>query len=279
MHRFTLGDFELTAVSDGLYRLDGGAFFGVIPKVMWGKKVQADAENYVPVGLNSVVVRTGKQIILIETGIGNKLPERLIKIFGQPARLLDNLAAAGFAPEDIDIVVNTHLHFDHCGWNTMQKGNSIVPTFPNAKYYAPEGEWQHGRLQNERDAISYMSDNYDPLIKTGQMQLLQGDREIIPGVSVKVFPGHTQTMQAVILESRGQTACYVSDLIPTTAHLDLTWGMAFDLFPLQTIESRKRYYAQSIPEKWLTMFTHDPNVPWAYVEKGERGKMATRAAA
>jgi glyoxylase-like metal-dependent hydrolase (beta-lactamase superfamily II) len=279
MHRLTLGDFELTAVSDGLYRLDGGAFFGVIPKVMWGKKVKADAENYVPVGLNSVVVRTGKQTILIETGIGNKLPERLINIFGQPAQLLDNLAAAGFAPEDIDIVINTHLHFDHCGWNTMQKGNSIVPTFPNAKYYAPEGEWQHGRLQTERDAISYMSDNYDPLIKTGQMQLLQGDREIIPGVSVKVFPGHTQTMQAVILQNRGQTACYVSDLIPTTAHLDLTWGMAFDLFPLQTIESRKRYYAQSISEKWLTMFTHDPNTPWAYVEKGERGKMAARAAA
>src|SRR5580704_329910 len=255
MHRFTLGDFELTAVSDGLYRLDGGAFFGVIPKVMWAKKVKADAENYVPVGLNSVVVRAGKQTIL-----------------------LDNLAAAGFAPEDIDIVINTHLHFDHCGWNTMQKVNSIVPTFPNAKYYAPEGEWQHGRLQNERDAISYMSDNYDPLIKTGQMQLLQGDREIIPGVSVKVFPGHTQTMQAVILQSRGQTACYVSDLIPTIAHLDLTWGMAFDLFPLQTIESRKRYYAQSIPERWLTMFTHDPNTPWAYVERDDRGKMMTRVA-
>jgi len=278
MHRLTLGDFELIAVPDGLYRLDGGTFFGVIPKVMWGKKVKADAENYVPVGLNSVVVRTGKQTILIETGIGNKLPERLIKIFGQPAKLLDNLAAADVSPEDIDIVINTHLHFDHCGWNTMLEHGKVVPTFPKAKYYAPEGEWQHGRLQLERDAISYMSDNYDPLIKTAQMELLQGDREIVPGVSVKVFPGHTQTMQAVIIKSQGQTACYVSDLIPTSAHLDLTWGMAFDLFPLQNIESRKRYYAQSIPEKWLTMFTHDPNLPWAYVEKDDRGKMLARAA-
>jgi glyoxylase-like metal-dependent hydrolase (beta-lactamase superfamily II) len=278
MHRLTLGDFELTAVSDGIYRLDGGAFFGVIPKVMWGKKVKADAENYVPAGLNSVVVRTGQQTILIETGIGNKLPERLIKIFGQPAKLLDNLSAAGVSPEDIDIVINTHLHFDHCGWNTMLQGGKIVPTFPKAKYYAPEGEWQHGRLQLERDAISYMSDNYDPLIQTGQMELLQGDREIVPGVSVKVFPGHTQTMQAVIIKSQGQTACYISDLIPTSAHIDLTWGMAFDLFPLQTIESRKRYYAQSIPEKWLTMFTHDPSTPWAYLEKDERGKMLARAA-
>jgi glyoxylase-like metal-dependent hydrolase (beta-lactamase superfamily II) len=279
MHRLTLGDFELTAVSDGTYRLDGGAFFGVVPKVMWEKKVKADADNYVPVGLNSVVVRTGQQTILIETGIGNKLPERLIKIFGQPAKLLDNLAGAGISPEDIDIVINTHLHFDHCGWNTVLQGGKVVPTFPKAKYYAPEGEWQHGRLQLERDAISYMSDNYDPLIKTGQMELLTEDREIVPGVSVKTFPGHTQHMQAVIIKSGGKTACYISDLIPTSAHIDLTWVMAFDLLPLQTIESRKRYYAQAIPEKWLTMFTHDPNTPWAYIEKDERGKMLVRAAA
>ena len=278
MHRLTLGDFELTAVSDGMYRLDGGAFFGVVPKVMWEKKVKADAENYVPVGLNSVVVRTGQHTVLIETGIGNKLPERLIKIFGQPAKLLDNLNAAGVSPEDIDVVINSHLHFDHCGWNTMIKDGKIVPTFPKAKYYAPEGEWQHGRLQLERDAISYMSENYDPLIKTGQMELLQGDQEIVPGISVRVFPGHTLHMQAVIIESGSQTACYISDLIPTSAHIDLTWVMAFDLLPLRTIESRKRYYAQSIPERWLTMFTHDPNMPWAYVEKDERGKMLARAA-
>jgi len=279
MRSLTLGDFELIAVSDGIYRLDGGAFFGVIPKVMWGKKVQADADNYVPVGLNSVVVRTGKQTVLIETGIGNKLPDRLVKIFGQPAKLLDNLGAAGVSPDDIGIVINTHLHFDHCGWNTMRQGDKVVPTFPKAKYYAPEGEWQHGRLQLERDAISYMSDNYDPLIKTGQMELLPGDREIVPGISVRVFPGHTQHMQAVVINSGGKTACYISDLIPTSAHIDLTWGMAFDLLPLQNIESRKRYYTQSIPEKWLTMFTHDPSIPWAYVEKDERGKMVAKAVA
>ena len=273
----TLGDFELTAISDGDYYGDGGAFFGVVPKVLWQRKVPADDRNRIRVGLNSVLVRTGKQNVLIETGIGNKLPERLIKIFGQPAKLLDHLAAAGISPEDIDIVINTHLHFDHCGWNTMIAGDKVVPTFPRAKYYAPEGEWQHGRLQLERDAISYMSDNYDPLLKSGQMELLQGDREIVPGVSVKVFPGHTEHMQAVILKSAGQTACYISDLIPTSAHIDLTWGMAFDLLPLQTIESRKRYYAQSIPEKWLTLFTHDANVPWAYIEKDERGKMLIRA--
>jgi glyoxylase-like metal-dependent hydrolase (beta-lactamase superfamily II) len=276
MHRLTLGDFELTAVSDGIYKLDGGAFFGVVPKAMWQKRVPADENNHVPTGLNSIVVRTGHRTLLIETGIGNKLPDRLIKIYGQPAQLIDNLQAAGVAPDEVDVVINTHLHFDHCGWNTVRNGDKVVPTFPKAKYYVQEGEWQHGRRQHERDAISYISANYDPLIQNGQMQLLHGDQEIFPGIFVKIFPGHTQNMQAVILKSGGKTACYISDLIPTTAHLDLTWVMAFDLFPLQTIESRKSYYAQAIPEKWLTMFTHDPTVPWAYVEKDDQGKMVAK---
>jgi glyoxylase-like metal-dependent hydrolase (beta-lactamase superfamily II) len=276
MHRVTLGDFELTAVSDGLYHADGGAFFGVVPKIMWQRKVKADENNQIQVGLNSVVVRTGSHTVLIETGMGNKLSEKMVKIYGQPAELLKNLQVAGVAPDDVDIVINSHLHFDHCGWNTIRQGDRIVPTFPKAQYYAQEGEWQHGRRQHERDAISYISANYDPLITTGQMHLLHGDQEIVPGIFVKIFPGHTQNMQAVILKSGGHTACYISDLIPTTWHLDVTWVMAFDLFPLQTIESRKRYYAQAVPEKWLTMFTHDPARPWAYVEKDEIGKMVAK---
>jgi len=277
MPRLTLGNFELTSVSDGQYHSDGGAFFGVVPKSLWSKKVTPDENNLIPAGLNSVIVRTGGHTILIETGIGNKMPERMVKIYGQPAKLLDNLAAAGFSPEDFDIVINSHLHFDHCGWNTVLRGAKVVPTFPKAKYYVQEGEWQHGRRQLERDAISYISANYDPLIESGQMTLLKGDQEIVPGISVKVFPGHTRHMHAVILNSGGKTACYISDLIPTSWHLDLTWVMAFDLFPLETIESRKRYYGNAIPENWLTMFTHDPNMPWAYLEKDEKGKMVARS--
>ena len=279
MHRTTIGDFELTIFSDGTYFLDGGAFFGVVPKVMWSKKVSADEKNRVGAGLNSLLVRNGKHTILIETGIGNKLPERMAQIYGQPAKLLDSLSAGGVAPEDIDLVVNTHLHFDHCGWNTMRKNGRVIPTFPKAKYYVQEGEWQHGRRQHERDAISYISDNYDPLITNGQMHLLHGDQEIVPGVSVKIFPGHTANMQAVIVKGDRGTACYISDLIPTAAHLDLTWVMAFDLFPLQSIESRKRYYAQALPENWLTVFTHDPNSPWGYLEKDEKGKIVVKAPA
>ncbi|HTC56056.1 MAG TPA: MBL fold metallo-hydrolase [Candidatus Sulfotelmatobacter sp.] len=274
MSSLALGDFELSIFSDGTYLLDGGAFFGVVPKIMWSRKVVADERNYVQAGLNSLLIRTGKKNVLVETGMGNKLSERMIKFYGQPSELLRNLNAAGVAPEDIDIVINTHLHFDHCGWNTVRdKDAKIIPTFPRAKYYAPEGEWQYARRPSERDAISYISENYDPLVESGQMTLLKGGEEIVPGVSVKTFPGHTAHMQAVIVESAGRTACYISDLIPTTAHIDLTWGMSFDLYPLQTIESKKQYYARAITEKWLTVFTHDPKVPWAYVEKDEAGKM------
>jgi glyoxylase-like metal-dependent hydrolase (beta-lactamase superfamily II) len=273
MHRTTLGDFELTIVSDGTYFLDGGAFFGVVPKTMWSKKVTPDELNRLHAGLNALLVRTGETNILIETGIGNKLPDRMVQIYTQPAKLLDNLHALGVAPEDIDIVINTHLHFDHCGWNTVRHDGKIAPTFPRAKYYAPEGEWQYARRPSERDAISFISENYDPLVESGQMTLLRGGEEILPGISVKTFPGHTAHMQAVIVKSGGLTACYISDLIATSAHINITWGMAFDLYPLDTIESRKKYYAQAIPERWLTVFTHDDATPWGYVERGDRGRL------
>jgi len=315
MHRITLGDFELSVFSDGTYPLDGGAFFGVIPKVMWSKKVSADENNYVTSGLNSLLIRTGKQTVLVETGMGNKLSERMRKFYGQPAQLLNNLSAAGIAPEDIDVVINSHLHFDHCGWNTVRdKSGKVVPTFPKAKYYAPEGEWQYARKPSDRDAISYIPDNFDPLVESGRMTLLKGGEEILPGISVRTFRGHTASMQAVIVQSpRGAkapsssgavgtakavpfqdsakdcgeesetvepspTACYISDLMPTTAHIDVTWGMGFDLYPLDTIASKKEYYSRALPERWLTVFTHDPRVPWAYIEKEESGKMVAREA-
>ncbi len=298
MKRLTLGDFELLAFSDGTYRLDGGAFFGVIPRIMWSRRMPADDLNYITSGLNSLVIRTGKQTVLVETGMGNKLADRMVKFYGQPAKLLNDLAAGGIGPEDIDIVINSHLHFDHCGWNTVRdKNGKIVPTFPRAKYYAPEGEWQYARNPSERDGISFIPDNYDPLVASGQMTLLKGGEEIVPGISVETFRGHTAHMQAVIIRGSqnphpvaqdatrvGQppdapavrTACYISDLMPTSAHIDLAWGMGFDLYPLDTIESKKRYYARSIPEKWLTVFTHDPKTPWAYIEKDEIGKMVAK---
>ena len=273
--RISLGDFELSAIRDGIYPLDGGAFFGVVPKSLWSKKAAADENNLVPAALNSVLVRTGEKNLLIETGAGNKLPEKMVQIFGQPAQLLESLSKAGLAPDDIDIVINSHLHFDHCGWNTVRRNGKAIATFPKAKYYVQDGEWKHAH-EGQRDGVSYLHENYDPLVESGQMELLRGNREIVPGISVEVLPGHTRDMQAILIQSAGKAACYISDLIPTSAHLDLNWVMAFDLYPLETIESRRRYYSRALPEGWLTMFTHDPKMPWGYVERNDSGKLVVR---
>lgn len=273
----TLGDFELTILSDGPYLLDGGAMFGVVPKTMWEKRAPADEQNRILLGLNTVVVRTGKQTIAIETGIGNKLHDKLRVIFDAKQQLPHAFEAAGIRPEEVDIVINSHLHFDHCGWNTTRLPDGrVVPTFPNARHFAHRGEVEHGHLQLERDAISYISGNYDPLVKNGQMTLLDtrpGEvTEIAPGISVECYPGHTAQLLAVNIDSAGKRACYISDLIPTSAHLDITWVMGYDLDPLTCIEQRKRFYSRAIPEQWLVLFTHDHHTPMARIEWGEKGK-------
>ncbi len=276
--RTNLGDFELTVLTDGSYLLDGGAMFGVVPKTMWEKRAPADAQNRILLGLNTVVVRTGKHTVVIETGIGDKLPEKLRAIFDAKQLLPQSFAAAGIALESVDIVINTHLHFDHCGWNTrLDQQERIVPTFPNARYFTHRGEAEHGHLQLERDAISYRSPNYDPLIESRQMTLLDGDHaEIVPGISVETYPGHTAQMLAVMIDSGGRRACYISDLVPTSAHLDPSWVMGYDLDPVRCIAERKRFYQRAIPEQWLVLFTHDHAVPMGYLQVGEKGKPKLR---
>jgi glyoxylase-like metal-dependent hydrolase (beta-lactamase superfamily II) len=275
--RATLGDLDLTILTDGTYLLDGGAMFGVVPKPLWEKRTPANERNQILLGTNTVVVRTDNHTVVIETGIGNKLTEKQRGIFDARQLLLQSFAAAQIKPEQVDIVINTHLHFDHCGWNTTRREDgNIVPTFPNARYFAHRGEVEHGHLQLERDAVSYISENYDPLIANGQMTLLDvpggGNMEIVPGVSVEVFPGHTAQMMAVMLDSGGSRACYISDLAPTSAHLDVTWVMGYDLYPLTCIEQRKRFLSRAIPERWLVLFTHDHHNPMGYVEWGAKGK-------
>jgi glyoxylase-like metal-dependent hydrolase (beta-lactamase superfamily II) len=264
LHRTTIGDFELTVINDGLYYLDGGAMFGVVPKPLWEKQFPADAQNRLHAAMNSLVIRTGDHTILVDTGAGNKLPDKMHRIFDTEELLLSNLDAAGFAPDDFDIVINTHLHFDHCGWNTVRRPDGVlVPTFARARYYYQRGELAHAHEQHERDRVSYLSDNYDPLVATGRATLLSGDAPIVPGIRVQLFPGHTEHHQAVIIESQNKKAAYVGDLIPTAAHLHPTWVMGYDLSPIACIDNRHRYYRDAIPEHWLTVFTHDPTTPWA----------------
>src|SRR5579864_5184709 len=216
--------------------------FGIIPKVMWEKRIVADERNRIACGLNSVLIRTGRENVLIDTGIGNKVNEKTQAIYSNQALLMRSFEQAGVSPDEIDIVINTHLHFDHCGWNTYYKNGKAVPTFPRAQYYVQEGEWRHAREQHERDRVSYMTDNYDPLVASGQMQLLKGDAEIAPGISVKVYPGHTRDLQAVMVRSGGRVACYPSDLVSDAKHLDPVWVLGYDLYPLDTIANKHRLY-------------------------------------
>ena len=275
--RAQVGAFELTVCTDGTYLLDGGAMFGVVPKTLWQRRAEADGLNRILLGLNTLVVRTGRQTMVIETGVGNKMSAKMREIHENQELLPASLAAAGVKLEEVDVVINMHLHFDHCGWNTtLQDDGSVTPTFPNARYFAHRGEVEHGHLQLDRDRVSYLSPNYDPLIASGQMTLLdvgKGEvREIVPGVSVELFPGHTSQLMGVHVESGGEHACYISDLIPTSAHLDPTWVMGYDLDPMRCIEERKRFYARAIPEKWLVVFTHDHRVPTARIGWSEKGK-------
>ncbi len=274
----TIGDFALSICSDGTYLLDGGAMFGVVPKTLWQKRAPADDENRILLGLNTVVVRTGTATVVIETGIGDRQPEKMQQIHQNQARLPASLAAAGVSQHEVTHVINTHLHFDHCGWNTTSDPNGTIrPTFPNAQYFAHRGEVEHGHLQLDRDKVSYLSPNYDPLIATGQMTLLDDemirrDPAIVPGIGVELFPGHTAQMMGVHIESQGEHACYIGDLMPTSHHIEPTWVMGYDLDPLLCIAQRKRFLARAIPESWVVLFTHDHHVPAATLSLNDKGK-------
>ncbi len=276
MHRLTLGDCELIILSDGTYQLDGGAMFGVVPKTLWEKRIKADERNLLTLGLNSLLIRNANGTVLVETGIGPKLNEKSREIHKNQMLLMESFQQAGVSPQEINVVINTHLHFDHCGWNTYYKDGKPEPTFPNATYYAQQGELDHAHEQHERDRISYLTDNYDPLVRSGQMRLLRGRADIAPGIAVEVYPGHTRDLQAAVVRAGDHVVCYISDLIPTSHHLDPTWVMGYDLYPLDSINNRHRFYQRAIPEKWLVVFTHDHEVPWAYVEIGEKGKPVAR---
>ncbi len=264
-----LGDLEFHLLNDGTFRLDGGAMFGVIPRPMWEKKSAPDDRNRVRLAMNSLLIRSGGKWILVETGAGDKWDAKLKDIYafeGTP-RLLDRLVADGVGPDKIDIVVNTHLHFDHCGWNTRVVNGKATPTFPNARYVVQRGELDHAKRPTERDRASYIGDNFLPVEAAQQWWLLEGDREIAPGVELIRVPGHTRDMQCVRLSGGGKTAFFFADLVPTTAHLPFPWIMGFDLYPLTTLENKKKWVPEVAREGWLALFGHDPQVPAAYLRE------------
>ncbi len=266
-----LGDLEFTIVSDGGFRLDGGAMFGVVPKPLWEKKIPGDERNRIQLGMNCVLVRTAGKTVLIETGAGDKLDSKLRGIYAieEGPRLLDRLAAHGVTPDRVDIVVDTHLHFDHCGWNTRIVNGKVVPTFPNAKYFLQRGELEHAKAPNERDRASYMPDNFLPVEAAGQFVLLEGDAEVAPGIELIRVPGHNADMQCVRLSGGGKSAFCFVDLVPTTAHVPFPWIMGYDLYPMQTLANKKKWIPEIAVSGALVIFAHDFNVPAAYLHQRE----------
>jgi glyoxylase-like metal-dependent hydrolase (beta-lactamase superfamily II) len=269
-----LGSIELHILNDGAYRLDGGAMFGVVPKPMWERVAPADERNRISMTMNALLIRAAAQRILVETGAGDKWTDKRRDIYGfAGTRLLPQLADHGIEPDDIDIVINTHLHFDHCGWNTRIVNGVAVPTFPNATYFVHRGELEHARNPNERDRSTYIPDNFEPMARSGQWQLVQGEHfEVVPGVELIVLPGHTRDMMGVRISSGGQTAMFLSDLVPTTAHLPYAWVMGYDSYPLTTLENKKKWLPLVAREGWLALFCHDAKMPAARLRE-EEGKI------
>ncbi len=268
--RISLGKFEIYGLRDGFFFLDGGAMFGVVPKTLWEKKFPADEKNRIKLALNSILIKTAKELILVETGIGGDLDPKFYDYYSVERKpgLVLSLEKLGYQAEDIDLVVNTHLHFDHCGGNTSknEKGED-APTFPKARYIIQKGEWEDALHPSERDKASYLEQNFLPLERHGLLQLVDGNKEISEGVEVIVVPGHTSRHQCLKVSTGGKVFFFLGDLVPTSAHVGLSYIMSYDLFPQQTLENKREYFDQAIEEDWILAFNHDPEHFFGKVKK------------
>lgn len=269
-----LGAFEIYPLTDGTFRLDGGAMFGVVPKVLWEKHHPADERNRIHLELGVLLIKAHGMNILVDTGIGNKGEAKFNEIYkiDRNPSIEASLAGQNLSPGEIDLVINTHFHFDHAGGNTQKDPRGrIQPTFPKATYFIQKGEWEFANRPNERTHGSYLLENYEVLPKAGRLDLLEGDSEILKGVSVIRTPGHTEHHQSIFIESDGQKALFFGDLIPTAAHLPLPYIMGYDLFPLTTLETKRTLLRQAVEERWLLIFQHDPKIRMGYL-KNENGR-------
>ena len=263
------GGFELFVVSDGTFRLDGGAMFGTIPKVLWERTNPADDRNRILMGLNCLLIRTPTESILVDTGLGAAYDEKFAFLYGvdkSETDLLRSLAAAGVQAADISKVILTHLHFDHAGGNCSQEGNGeFRPTFPNAVYYINEGELAYAKEPDPRSSPSYLPYTWEPLEKRRQVVPISGEVEVVPGVTILPAQGHTPNHQIVTVTSRGLTACFLADLVPTPSHLKTHYVMGFDLDALTAMKNKERVLKQAYAENWLLIFEHSPGVKAGYL--------------
>jgi glyoxylase-like metal-dependent hydrolase (beta-lactamase superfamily II) len=272
------GDFELISLSDGFFRLDGGAMFGIVPKPLWEKRAPADGRNRITLGLRPLVVR-GARTMIIDAGIGDKMDAKSADIYGldRSSSLAHSLHEAGIRAGDIEIVLATHLHFDHAGgFTSRDSSGGIRPSFPRAQYVVRRGEWEDATHPHERNRASYLSENYVPLMQAGVLQLVDDDATIMPGVKVRRSGGHTMHHQVVMIESGGRTAVFAADMIPTTAHIDNAWLMGYDLYPMDTLAFKKAFIAEAIEREYLIFFEHDPQMAAGYIRERD-GKRSVEA--
>jgi len=259
------GEYRVEVVPDAEFWLDGGAMFGVVPRTLWGRVAPPDELNRVRLNANCLFVDTGRERVLVETGMGDKWDARRAETYGlrRERTLAESLPAlAGCRAEDVTVVVNTHLHFDHAGGNTTNDDEGrAVPAFPNARYLVSRDELDHAERPHERDRASYLPENWRPLAESGQLELVPPDYEAVPGLRLETVPGHSRTMQCVRLERGGRTLYGFADLVPTRAHVPLAWVMGYDLFPVETVEQKRRLLPLAARENWLCLFYHDPEAP------------------
>ena len=268
VERLKVGDLTVHAIQAGGQRLDGGAMFGVVPKPLWEKRIPADERNRIALGMRCLLIEHESGLILVDTGAGNKEDQKFKGIYGiendgagNETLLEDGLREIGVEPRDINIVINTHLHFDHAGGNTrLSTDQKIELSFPNARYFVKRGEYDYALHPNERTAASYFDRNYLPVEAAGKLELVVRERDIVKGVRVVPTPGHTPFHQSVLIESGGERAFYLGDLVPTHAHLPLPWIMGYDVEPLVTLETKRRVLKQALDEQWLLIFEHDASV-------------------
>jgi glyoxylase-like metal-dependent hydrolase (beta-lactamase superfamily II) len=276
----TFGDFELSSLSDGTFRLDGGAMFGVVPKPLWERRAPADEKNRIRLGMRPLLVRRGAKTMIVDAGVGAKMDEKSLAIYAiDRTRALDHsLADLGLSKASIDIVLASHLHFDHAGGFTEATlGGEIVPAFPNARYVVRTGEWEDATHPHERNRASYLPENFLPLAEAKVLELVPGDGEIMPGVRVVRTGGHTMHHQIVLIESAGRTAVFAADLIPTTAHVDVPWIMGYDLYPMDTLAFKRAFVREAVAREYLIFFEHDPDIAAGYIRESN-GRVFVEAA-
>jgi len=284
-HPFAIGSLRCHLLDGGAMRLDGGAMFGVVPKPLWSKRIVADDRNRIPMVMRCLLIEHPDGLVLVDTALGNKEDAKFLDIYGienagleGATRLEDALAAAGFLPGDVRWVINTHLHFDHAGGNTTldpeledDPRRHVRPAFPNATYVVQRNELEFARHTNERTTASYLPHNYEPVASANRWKLVEGNVEILPGISSRLTPGHVPWHQSIVIRSGGDTAVFLADVMPTHHHLPLVYIMGYDVEPLRTLESKRALVAEALAGGWRFIFEHDADVAMGRVVREGKG--------